>query len=256
MLDKADGKTPEGEVQQDLAEKLLAGKYKTEEDLTKGILEVLKRQHGEDNLENLYKTLETSLGKTPSSSSKTEVEGEETKTPSPRQEETTETGIDFSQYEQEILSKGSLSEESYKALEEQGYPKQLVDIYIEGQKAIAERLQQEFYSVVGGQQNYEAMIQWASANLNEKEIESFNKALNTDAEMAKMATEALYNRYTKHKGSEPKALIQGSVGATGQSGGAYESLAQLTADMADPRYEKDPAFRLAVHEKLAKSNIL
>ena len=36
----------------------------------------------------------------------------------------------------------------------------------------------------------------------------------------------------------------------------YESLAQLTSDMSDPRYAEDPAFRSKVAARLQNSNVL
>lgn len=36
----------------------------------------------------------------------------------------------------------------------------------------------------------------------------------------------------------------------------YQSKAQMTADMKDPRYKKDPAFRKQVEEKIGRSNIM
>ena len=66
MVAKAEGKEPKQEVQNSAEggkeEQLLAGKYKTEEDLQKGILELLKKDQGED-LESLYKNLESQMGK-------------------------------------------------------------------------------------------------------------------------------------------------------------------------------------------------
>lgn len=251
MIKKTEGA---GEPQQDSAPVLLAGKYKTEEDLTKGILEILKKQYEEESLEKLYKTLESGLGApkktdkepTPSEPS---VEGEtegDTQTPA----------LDFSQYEEELLTNGELSEESYRALEELGYPRHVVDTFIAGQKALAEKIQQDFYSIVGGEENYRAMIEWASVNLSENEIEAYNNALNESMEMAKMAAEALYHRYTQSKGVSPREFIQGTGKPASQNYEVYESLAQLTTDMSDPRYEKDPAFRRQVYEKLKRSNIL
>ena len=48
--------------------------------------------------------------------------------------------------------------------------------------------------------------------------------------------------------------MQGGSGAV-SSGGRFESTAELTAAMGDPRYAKDPAYRQAVADKLAKSSL-
>ena len=44
--------------------------------------------------------------------------------------------------------------------------------------------------------------------------------------------------------------------ATASTGIRYESMAQVKADMSNPKYEKDPAFRKEVEEKLARSTII
>lgn len=246
MIAKVDGEPPSNST-----EGLLAGKYKNEEELTKGILEVLKKQHGIEDLEGLYKTLESAMNKPPKEEPKPTLE-EEVKEPT----EDSKGTLDFSIYAEEYFEKGELSETSYKALESYGVPREIADMFIEGQKALAYQAQQEFYRITGGQENYEAMTKWAQLNLSQAEIEAFNKALNTDMAVAKMATEALYGRYIASKGNAPKTLISGSANGPSIDGAVYESLEQLKADMGDPRYAKDPAFRKKVQDKLARSNIL
>ena len=252
MVNKAEGKETSGEEEP----RLLAGKYKSEEELTKGILEALKAQHEGKDLEAIYKILETGIHN--KKSSEEEAKEEETPASSTETTETTTSNtFDFSEYEEELLATGELSEESYEALAKKGFPKEVVDVYLAGQKAIAKQLEQEFYQTVGGEANYKAMTEWAQVNLTEAEIQTFNDTLKSgNPEIIKMATEALYFRYTKAKGNPPKGLIQGSSPSVSSQGDAYQSIAELTADMSDPRYEKDPAFRRRVQERLAKSNIL
>lgn len=252
MVNKAEGKETTSEEEP----RLLAGKYKNEEELTKGILEALKAQHEGKDLEAIYKILEAGIHNKKSSGEG--AKEEETPASSPETTETTTSNtFDFSEYEEELLTTGELSEKSYEALAKKGFPKEVVDVYLAGQRAIAKQLEQEFYQIVGGEANYKAMTEWARVNLSESEIEAFNNTLKDgNPEMIKMATEALYFRYTKAKGSPPKELVQGISPSVSTQGDVYQSIAELTADMSDPRYEKDPAFRARVHQKLAKSNIL
>lgn len=249
MVNKAEGKETTGEEEPGL----LAGKYKNEEELTKGILEALKAQHEGKDLEAIYKILEAGLHNKKSS----EEGAKEEETPAPATETTTSNTFDFSEFEEELLTTGELSEKSYEALAKKGFPKEVVDVYLAGQRALAKQLEQEFYQIVGGEANYKAMTEWARVNLSESEIEAFNNTLKDgNPEMIRMATEALYFRYTKAKGSPPKELVQGVSPSASTQGDVYQSIAELTADMSDPRYEKDPAFRARVQQKLAKSNIL
>lgn len=252
MIDKAEGKTSEGE-----GEELLAGKYKTTEDLLNGTLEILKGKDTKD-LETFYKTLESELGKPKDTEGK---EKEEEEVPDGKDEGKEEVGkaegtLDFNTFINEIQEKGELSAESMETLKAQGFPEELIKSYVEGQQALIERNQQTFFNTVGGQENYEAMIKWASTNLSQEEIDTFNKAVTTDMDIAKLATEALYSKYVQANGKAPEKLIMGAKGVQGTSTGRYESLEQMKADMADPKYAKDPAFRKMVQEKLAKSNIL
>ena len=67
------------------------------------------------------------------------------------------------------------------------------------------------------------------------------------------AIQGLHSRYRSGVGVEP-TLVKGEVGDT--TVGNFQSLAEITAAMSDPRYEKDPAYRSQVAEKLRKSSVL
>lgn len=242
---------PTGESQ------LLAGKYKTEEDLQKGVLELLKNNNGDKNLETIYKELESNIGK--QKQQETPPDNNET-TPNldiPSQDEAEQTlekaGLNFEEFEKEFMEKGELSEESYNKLINSGIPETMVDAYIAGVKATAEQQVQAVYTITGNEENYNAMIQWAAANLSESEKSTFNEAVNQNVEYAKFAVEALYSRYVKANGNPPK-LVKGITPAAGNSD-VYQSRSQLTKDMNNPLYQSDPAFRKSVMDKLARSNI-
>jgi predicted AlkP superfamily phosphohydrolase/phosphomutase len=65
-----------------------------------------------------------------------------------------------------------------------------------------------------------------------------------------MAIEALKSKYVAKTGSGSKVIV--GDGAPPAAAG-YESKAQMTSDMKDPRYAKDPAYRRAVERKIAKT---
>ena len=69
-----------------------------------------------------------------------------------------------------------------------------------------------------------------------------------------MSVHGLKARYQAVNGSDPK-LISGDT-ASANAGGRFESVAQLTEAMRDPRYAKDSAFRNSVQNKLSNSSIL
>jgi hypothetical protein len=186
-------------------------------------------------------------------------ETEETNEPTPDTDATEvvdvldKAGLDFNVFQEEYTQNGGLSEDAYNALEEAGFPKTLVDSWIAGQEAIAQDMTQSVYETVGGQEQYADMVQWAAQSLPPTEVEAFNQAVETgDANIVSFAVQGLYARYRSEAGSAPK-LVKGEAAPT--SSGAFNSAAELTAAMRDPRYHNDPAYRQTIAEKLARSNV-
>ncbi|MQB00670.1 MAG: hypothetical protein GEU78_10310 [Actinobacteria bacterium] len=165
------------------------------------------------------------------------------------------TGLDLSVYTSEYQETGALSEESFSSLEKQGISREVAEQYIAGAEAIAEKRQNEIYVVSGGEENYKAMINWAAEGLSKEEIVAFNKlAENNDPSQFKLAVEALYGRYADANGVRAQRRVVGGGSGSGAAGGdAYESWAEVTKDMRDPRYKNDPAYQKAVTAKLDRS---
>ena len=252
MIDKAEGKTdePDNTSKED---QLLAGKYKSEEDLQKGVLEALKKSNGDKSLEEIYKELESSIGK------QEDPEPEDTDNDleiKKKEKETKKVNTDpdvMNKYYDELRENGELSEDSYSELEDLGYPKHFIDNYVRGLKAEADSFSDEVFGVVDGKENYNKVVSWAEDNLSEAEIETFNEGLASgNISQAKMMVEALNSRYINSEGKQPN-LVEGKNPSTTVD--AYESKEQLMEAMRDPRYSKDPAYRKKVTMKLSKSNI-
>jgi len=90
------------------------------------------------------------------------------------------------------------------------------------------------------------MQQW------QPEIDAFNATMATqDPNMIRLAIQGLNARY---RSEAAPSLLQGGTGPV-STGGKFESTAELTAAMSDPRYEKDPAYRQQVSDKLARSSL-
>ena len=105
---------------------------------------------------------------------------------------------------------------------------------------------------VGGEEQFQAMVEWAKANLSKAEIEAYNRAVESnDLTVVENAVLSLAYRYQREVGRDPKLLGGGNA-----SGSGFQSVAQLIEAMKDPRYEKDPAYRREVEQRLARSNIL
>ena len=153
----------------------------------------------------------------------------------------------------EYNEKGELDTKSYEALEKAGIPKDYVNQFIEGQKAIADQQATSIKDMVGGVDAYTEMSNWAAENMSEQEKTAYNTAVNSkDIETAKLAVVGLKAKFESANGNEP-SLVEGKGTITGQDG--YKSWAEVTAAMGDDRYSKDPAYQAMVQEKLAKSDL-
>ena len=164
-------------------------------------------------------------------------------------------GLDYQKFEQEFNETGGLSDAAYQALDEAGIPSEMVDNYLEGQLAMAEQIESSVYDSVGGEENYQAMTEWASDNLNEYEVDAFNHMIESgDNNLVNFAVQGLASRFMlENQDTEPN-LISGSGGQS--FGSRYESVQQLTSAMSDPRYHSDPAYRREVTDRLSRSNIM
>ena len=162
-------------------------------------------------------------------------------------------GLNMESLSEEYAKEGKLADASYTSLEKAGIPKDYVDRFIAGQQAIADQQSSSVKEMVGGTQAYDTMSEWAGQNLSETEKTAYNSAVNSkDLEAVKLAVVGLKARYSQATGSEPK-LVEGKSSASGEQG--FQSWAQVTQAMSDPRYAKDVAYQAEVKNKLANSNI-
>jgi hypothetical protein len=240
---------------------LLAGKYKSVEDLEKA-----------------YKELQAKLGR--GESTTPDTEDDDTTTAADDQAEDDDkpagdareiygdliggklddAGIDFQDMNVRWQQSGTLESGDYDQLAEAGFNRDMVDAYLSGLQykaaqdtALSVTEVTSIKESLGGEAEYNKMIQWAGANLPPEEIEGFNQIINTQPMSAvKMAVAGLHARYTAVEGREPK-LIGGR--ASKGSSDKFESTTQLVEAMSDPRYSKDPAYQRKVQEKLGRSSI-
>lgn len=163
-------------------------------------------------------------------------------------------GLDLTEFSKEFGETGNLSEASYQKLQAAGYPKDVVDNYIEGQRARADLFTASVKATVGGDENFTKMTEWAAATLTAAELNAYNAAVESgNVETAKLAVAGLYQKFSTDRPVEP-SLIGGGNGAV--AGDVYESVYQMKEDMKSEQYKKDPAFRAKVQAKLSRSNIL
>jgi hypothetical protein len=153
----------------------------------------------------------------------------------------------FSEYQE----KGELTEDTYKALEKEGFDKPLVDAYIAGQAALKANLESELVTAAGG--NPDVLLDWGKQNLTDEQIEIHDKAMNGSVGEAKAAIELLKSRYDKAKGSRGEFFGKGSSKSTDPDSMIFHDQDDVVAAMNDPRYDTQASYRQKVDEAIARS---
>lgn len=172
------------------------------------------------------------------------------------EEATEKAGLDLMAVQSEWDTDGGLSDETYDALEAAGYPREAVDVYIEGLLARNSSATNEAYGIVGGEDAYGEMVEWAAANLSDEEIEVYDEAVNSrNPAKVKAAVRGLNAQWmaavTQEVSEEPEDQI--TPKGQGAGGTRYASLDDYMADLNDPRYDQSETFRNQVMAKLARS---
>jgi hypothetical protein len=206
-----------------------------------------------EDMAKAYAELESKIGKPAEPKADPETPAPAEATPDDANKALSERGLDMGKFSTEFAEKGELTPESYAELEKAGLTKDIVDQYIEGQKARATQYESSVKAEVGGDEQYNQMVTWAKANMSPAEITAFNNAVGSgDVNQAKLAVLGLSTRYSSANGSDPKRTIGGGKAGAQDT---FESTAQLTEAMRDPRYKSDPAYRAAVQNKLSRSTV-
>lgn len=196
---------------------------------------------------------------------------EEVQEPSPElveqtakeQEVLSKAGLDYETLAKEWEENGEYSEASYKAFEDVGIPRSLIDDYVNN-KIQSLTLNQEVSSYktkesdakvlesVGGQETFDALSSWAQANLSDIELSTYNKIVNNGSHEERMlAVQGLHARYVQSEGATPK-LVQGE-GTSHRQSSAFTSIEEARKALADPRMSTDPHFR---NETMRKFNAM
>lgn len=213
-----------------------------------------------EDLARAYSELEGKLGGAkdePDQDQKTEnVPEEGPKDPDQEQNkegQDTPANVDIAALSAEWAENGTLSDTSYADLEAKGFDRDTVNQIAAALSAQAEFATQRITEAAGGKEQLDAMFAWASTSLSADQIENYNKAFEgNDVNAAVLAMEGLKVEYQKANGSAPARTLGGRQAPAATNG--YQSLAQITAAMNDPRYRTDPAYRREVEQKVALSN--
>ncbi len=231
-----------GEEMINQANARLAGKYKDAQELEKAYIELEKKLGSKDAQQE-----ETS-----------EPEAEDQQE---RSEYSTQIEA-ISRAAEEFNSKGELSAETLAEFEKMS-SKELIQAYFEYEQGLpaaeapqtAELTQQDINSIqnsVGGEAAYQRLVGWAAQNFSEAEIQAFDNVVDSGNIAAiNLALAGLQARYTDANGYEGK-MIQGKAAAPADT---FKSQAEVVRAMSDPKYDRDPAYRDEIMQKLARSDI-
>ncbi len=166
-----------------------------------------------------------------------------------------EGAIDMSSLTEEYKANGGLSDKSYGDLEKAGFSREHADSYIAGQKALGAQMGAQVKGVVGGDEVYGTMVEWAKANYTEDQIAAYDSAVNSgNMDTATLAAKGLMSDYQNSTGSAGKTY-GGSEAPQEGVGDVFRSNAEVVDAMKDPRYEYDSAYRQDVLKKLDGSDI-
>ena len=228
-----------GEALEEQQNTLLAGKYKDAQELEKAYIE-----------------LQGKLGKP-----KEEEPAEEPKAEEPKEEEPKEEEPDYEFLDKlwEESKNDKYSDEILDKLNgmKPGDVAQLYLNYRSGANSEPQDLTQdqatELQKSVGGEKEYNTMLEWASKNFDEAEISRYDKVMDSgDPDAAYFAVQALAAKYNDGVGVEGKMLTGKPAKDKGDN---FRSQAEVVRAMSDPRYETDPAYRQDIYDKLERSNL-
>tara|TARA_B100001559_G_scaffold321120_1_gene336519 strand:- start:1642 stop:2427 length:786 start_codon:yes stop_codon:yes gene_type:complete len=233
-----------GEQLEEQQNELLAGKYKSAEELEKAYVELQKK-----------------LGETDNEAEETEPEEPEESEEPAEQSAAAEL---ISNASAEYAESGELTAETKQKFAEMS-SQELVEAYIEMQaNAPVEEAVQEAPEIteseinqiknsIGGDQAYGRVMEWASQNLEQNQIDAYDNIVATgSADAIQMMIAGLNAQYEASNGYEGRML---SGKAAIQNSDVFRSQAELVSAMSDPRYENDAAYRNDLLEKLDRSDL-
>ena len=231
-----------GEQLTEQQDQLLAGKYKDAQELEKAYME-----------------LQTKLGE--KEKGETEVAEKE-----PEDKPTLSEGATLitSASDEYYANGNKLSPETLQKFSSMS-SQDLINAYMEVQQSpeyqqqqqapaeISEAQVNQIKNAAGGEQAYANIINWAKSNVPAEQINAFDEVVNSGSVQAIiLAVAGLKALFDNANGVEGR-MVTGKPPTN--SGDIFRSQQELVAAMNDPRYDRDPAYRQDVIEKLDRSNL-
>ena len=229
-------------------EQLLAGKYRSTEDLEAAYLS-LQKKLGQEEEEVDYESSDEGYAE--------EEEGDEEVF-----DDAPAVSLINEASEEYWANEGTLSEETIERFSEMS-SQDLVNAYLEIQAnnpqanpqgvEMSDAQVNSVMNAAGGEANYNEVVAWAGSNLDNRSIDAFDSVVDSGNTAAiNIAFAGLQAQYNEANGYEGRML---SGKAANSRGDVFRSQAELVAAMGDPRYDTDPAYRADVIEKLDASDL-
>jgi hypothetical protein len=232
-----------GEKMLEEEQQMLAGKFKDAEALEQAYIELQKKLG--KNSEETNEPEETE-----------EVQREET--PASEEVESSPSEALLTSASAEWYEKGELSEETMNNLKSLS-SEELLSTYMKLQQAptqtpdLTDAEVSQIKQTVGGEAQYESIMEWTAENLPSQYSEAFNNVVERgNAIEIQMALAGLQQQYELNNGREGNLRTGKTVV---EKADLFRSQAEVIQAMQDPRYDRDPAYRADVFEKLERSNV-
>ena len=161
-------------------------------------------------------------------------------------------------------NEGAISEETMERFKEMS-SSELVEAYmairdrnpdIDGggySEDLSDAEMNQVYNSAGGEAEYNNLTSWAAQNLDESKMDAFNDIIDRgNATSIQIAVAGLRAEYEAQEGYEGRML---TGKAARSSGDIFRSQAEVVQAMNDPKYDRDPAYRQDVYDKLERSNL-
>ena len=227
-----------GEAAAKEQEAAYAGKFKDAEELEKAYIELQKKLGESNENEELREQEET-----------------------PEEEVESNPAIDLiTEASQLYAENGELTPEVMEQFTSMSST-DLVNAYIEMQgnlpqaesPDLTEGEVNQIQNTAGGEEGYKQLMAWSGENLDQADIEAFDALVESgNARLIRLAVSGLRSEMEKAVGFDGE-MVTGR--APNQPADVFRSQAEVVQAMSDPRYDRDPAYRNDVFEKLSRSDI-
>ena len=110
----------------------------------------------------------------------------------------------------------------------------------------------QVYNSAGGEAEYNKLTSWAADNIPESKLDAFNGIIDRGNSTAiQIAVAGLRSEYEAQQGYEGRMLTGKAV----RTLDGFRSQAEVVEAMNDPRYDRDPAYRQDIYDKLERSDL-